>query len=637
MSRPNRALLPLLLALFGVGAWMWLGQDEKAPLATGEAQEAPEREPESGTTLAGESESAGARDEIALPEQAPTEPEVVEEDLEVRPYVTRNLSGTLTLLDEHGNGPFLEDGAFGFWLWQGEDRSYHEVIVERGKWETLLPADVRISLGEVELGGRVAAFLAEDGPPIEIPPSGVLDLEAYLPHKSILRVYDMTSREELNDVTVVFRPKSEASVTHPGSFGAENRVVEGVNSPIELEARAGYRIDESLTYYVKAAGYGWGRITLKHSTGGAHEIFLRSGGALAVKLSEFEPDLFPTFRLWSFGRPFAEVPLEWEREFQIDDIPAGYYFAAVEIGRDWNNVVRIASEEVEIHPGAVTSIQLTLDEGPEYKRADLTGTLIVPSEWKLPSFRILLRLQDKVASRRESFRMASSVELANIPGREDAWSFRFPELIEGTWQFGIEPTLYATRIQVEVDREGEIEIRVPPPADWIVKARDPHTGNAAAIEELEYNVPGGYTTQAKAGERIEGRVGEFSIRAPQGRVTITARGENYWEARERVVLDAPEGEVVIDVPSLCGVQVAITHNGSRISWGESYVMLKDSEGAILDINASLDDSAVVLYAKEPGAYIVELHELEGYQAPSPIDVLIEAAEVAEIEIPVVRE
>ena len=638
MSKSTRFLMFVLAGLAGIAIWLVLTADQP--------------ESEGAASVRGDAEFADIRSanlDVATPDEGNREglqnPAHVSDDSEgaaqaevIKPYVTHDLNGTLTLLDEFGNGPFLEDGTFAFWLWQEDDASYHEVQVERGVWETVLPHGVRISLAEVELGGRIAAFNAEGGPPIAVPASCYLELEAYLPKASRLRVYANDTRAELDQVTVVMERRGITYRQHPGEFGEENRVVENASSPIELEVVSGVRIDEFVTYFIRAPGYGWESLKMQHSVGGTYNVYLEPAGSLEVNLSEFDPGLFPAFRLWRYGKPFLVHPLSWERELKFDHIDEGLYLASVDIGPNWRNLERLGEAEVQIHAGGMTVVDLELSAGKKHERGQLKGTLVVPPEWDLQSFRILLRLSGAVASKRDSMRLATDVELANVPGRENAWRFDFPDLIAGTWKFGVEPTLFTINVEVTSEESEDTVIELPPPADWIVRTIDRDTREPALVEELRYLVPDCYTSQARLAERGS-RSNEFKIRAPLGRVVLRTAGEGYRSSSKSVVLDAATGEIELEVRGECGVTLTGRLGRRQIPWKENWrVWANERGGDGRTYESELGDGSMRLFFSEPGEYIikVEVTDDDEFVVASEVHVVVEAGSFSSAEVELVR-
>ncbi len=635
MSNPTRVLLFVLVALAGLGIWLFVIPDSSD---SGEVASEPgdvRFVPESGANLDVPEVEPPIREVLQV--EADTREETQQENPEMKivPYVTHELRGTLTLLDELGNGPFLESGSFSFWIWQRDEPSLHEVQVQRGEWETVLPDGVRISMAEVELGGRVAAFVAEDGPPIDVPASGYLELEAYIPKASVLRVYGLDTQAELDQITVIVE-RRESLLQHPGEFGAENRVVEGAASPIELSAVSGVRINQVVTYFVKAQGYGWSSLQVKHSDGGDRQIYLTRSGALEVHLSEFDPELYPTFRLWRWRRPVFETTLNWERELKIEDLEAGEYTASVDIGRNWRQLERLGEAQVTIHAGGTSVVDLQLSSGPQYARGHLSGVLVVPSEWNLNSFRLFARLQSEVASKRDSVRVASSVELANVAGREDAWQFHFPDVIAGEWQLGVEPTLYATVETVTSEETEGLLIEVPPPAQWTVRCIDPHTRKPALIEELRFGRVLGYTPERELAERgAEPNV--FHIRAPIGRVSLRAEGEGYRRVNRTFDLDAREGEIELEVPSECGIELEAHVNGRSIAWPEIiWVGAGTEDGSGFSYNHKVREGRFCLLVNEPGVYKIEIDDLEGFEPIPAFEVAIEPGDFGRADVELVR-
>lgn len=638
MSKPTRVLLAALAVLVCLGIWLVLtaSQPDTGELASSRAG--------SGTSSAvgahlnvpkSESET---REELRTETSEPDATSDAAPAIVIEPYVTRDLSGTLTLTDEFGNGPFLQSGTFAFWLWEQDETSYHEVQVENGEWETVLPGGVRISLAEVELGGRVAAFIAEDGPPIDVPANGYLELEAYLPKVSTLRVVAAESGVELDQITVVVERKGLPFRQHPGETGFENQVVEGASSPIELRAVQGVRIDEEVTYFVMAPSFAWTSFVMKHSIGGAYQVALKPAGSLLVRLSDDDPDPGPVFRLRQRGVPVLRYWLGWGKELLIENLAAGDYNASVEIGRDWRFVHRLGEAEVKIHAGGRTVLDLEITDGPDFDHAPLRGIVVVPSEWELSSFRLLLRLKGEIALRSESLALASSVELANVEGRDDAWHFDFPDLIASEWLVGVEPTLYAVKVQVAVGESEQIEIAVPPPADWVVRTVDRHTGEPAFVDEVRYSVPGGYTSEKRLAEK-GGAANEFKIRAPFGRVVLVAEGAGYRRAIARIELDASEGEYVFEVGSECGVDMALRSGGRSVQWPEEAwtAVSKEWDGDGHSYGEEIQGEKMRVFFTHPGEYQLEIIDLEGYSEVPAFRVIVEVGTFTEVEVQATRE
>lgn len=592
---------------------------------------------------------AVGRSEDAEPERAPVgavvpdledEPAAGVEPPEFEPYTTTALKGTITLIDEHGNGPFLEDGSFFLYLWDRGETSYHEVTVERGEWETDLPSGVRLSLGEVELGERPTIFLAPEGQPIEIPLSGFLELDAQWPAATRLRVRARDTGAELNEVTLVHGRGRTVIGTHPGHFGAESHLLKSVPSPIELPLVPGARMDEGVSYFARAPGYSWNRIHLACGDGRTHDLYLDPSGSLSVELSEFDPITFPSFRLWRLSpggqwenSVLYERALEWEREFEIEGLPAGDFRATVDIGGIWNRVSRLASEDVKIFPGLEASVSLQLAEGPQYDRATLAGTVIVPREWDLPGFRLHLRLTSDTVSERDGTRMQSGIELSAVEGRDDAWTFRFEKLVVGTWRVGVSPTMFATF--VELPREGvqDCVIEVPKPAVANVRCIDRHTREDIEVESLQWRSSPSYTNQRRQAEPA-GRPGRFTFRAPVGEVSLVARGEGIRHDVERFELLEGENELVLELRRAAGIVLALRAGGRPLEWPADL----DADAVHTEnedwgwYTYSVNDGKLTLYVSEPGSYRVEVETLEGYDPVPAFDVLVAPASFTEHEI-----
>ena len=621
------AALVVWLARPGDGGGVGAIVPEEAP--TLEPQAVPESTvPESAAPPA----ERGQERELA---EAPQEAATVAAPSDAEPGDEVELVGTIVVEDEGGEEHAQENGWFRLISWRGSGGSGEGVEVVAGTWRATVAADVTLGVQEIELGGRRAATLGEDR--IPLPADGRVELRARWFRGTTLRVLDVETRMDLEDVTVVHAeawPRPEGS--HPGEVSDVRTVVREADSPLALpamELKGGM-------FHVAAPGRAWKRISLDALQGGERIVVLEPGGALEIEIVGETGDPGAKLRVRAPNRlPVAELDLGDRPRLVLEGLPIGLARVAVELGKWWDDPVVLGRGEATIEAGGRARLRLMIEPAPLAEAVPFGGEVVVPVEWELDRFLLVLKLLDPpLGGREEAVRLSSRV-LAPVAERPGTWRWEHPNAQAGRYELELYPLYFSTTVEVGPGGDENVRLEAPPPGEVLVRTVDARTGAEIEVELVLWNcarpegVRGGGLGRA---ERDTG-TGLWRVRAPQGEVEVRARAEGYSDGKQTVRLDERPRELELRLERRFGIRVTLRDGSITVPW-ERGVMLacRPARGEALRPTWIAGGPVAHLPVPAPGTYLVTLPELAGYEPVPEQEVYVGEDGPAELVVELAR-
>ncbi|MEW6742383.1 MAG: hypothetical protein AB1486_06460 [Planctomycetota bacterium] len=209
------------------------------------------------------------------------------------------LDGVFVVVDESGQEHSDKSGRFTLVARAGDDVEWTEdVQVSAGCWRTTLPEKVELEVTRPTLGGQEVVV---DQARWSIPADHHLVIHGRLVNPLILHVLGAQWLDELQDVTVVVRPRTLFSDErpYPGEYSRGEILAESVGSPIALKpgAECSWQLHSAATLWAKAPGHAWGTTELADFRNGEGRLILKRAGELEVSLVTAGPAFATRFGL----------------------------------------------------------------------------------------------------------------------------------------------------------------------------------------------------------------------------------------------------------------------------------------------------------------------------------------------------
>ena len=639
--RPGLALLILgyVLAVgFVVGglfAVRWQAPPPEEPLAAGPA---PLAEPPPPDPLP-------ARPAIPLPEPEHRETQAPALLVEEEPARTEQLEpgivleGTLSVADERGAEHSTESGSFELHATPLEPPASaperHVVGVESGRWRFRAPLGSQLSVGPMQLGGR-AAF--PETSRLDLPPraadgdSVAVALRARWAPLCRLRVVARAGGQDLSGIELVGGlGGARGRLVHPGEGGAP--LAREATSPIQLPDLA-----STQTYWARAPGFAWGRITFDHREGGERTLALEPACELVVHLAGAVPDAGHLVRLYRSegGEPEYEGRFPAQGALHVQALAPGHAFVQLERGEWVGAVEPLATAEVVLAAGEARSVTLAAPSGAAPLPAvALEGRLVLPGAWAREApLLVLARLDAQGSPAGGEIVLETASMEAPQPGQL-RWSAGLQT--PGRWLAEVRPLQVRRLFELGAGGERELEIRVPEPAELRVSALDAATGEAVREGEVRWFVqpPPGLARWPQAS--IAAPAGRASLVLPAGEVHVSVSAPGYTERSDTLSLAPGTSEHVVRLQARCDLRVVLLDGAETLAYLPGMpIHAREIGGPGRAVRWARDGEDCLLGLSGPGRYSLEVGELPGYQAPEPREVEVRAGEPAEVRIPLAR-
>ncbi len=591
------------------------------------------------------------------------------------------IQGSVVFKDSDGILHRRKDGILEVYVRSGNEAgSKHTTVAIRdGCWSMEVPSGHSIEFTQLQTDERLAQIVNEG--PFEFESDAFLELHARIPRATILKVVDDRGLD-LQGVIVRYSPDGAASNwADLLELPLQALVVKcDVASPFELEPLDGVFDIWQGSFSVSASGYATKLITLDFAEGGTTVVALPPAGGLEVILLNYLPPPAPSREklreieeiLQEAGRRFLVNALEgiqgfqpsrapvikiWEDEslkvdpeasdlqstlqetdplvrearpksdgtYRCSDLESGRYQISVVIDEipTLGSVV-LGASEAEIFSGETTTVTIALDPIPQVQPLPtVSGTLFVPPEWQYEWLGIGFEPTGQVGG---------------VPGRgvhpklsgepsspSGIYSWSIQDMYPGTYEVIIEPFGFRDVIEVRRGFESGIELRVPAPADVVIRFMDDRGRVAGSVKRMLWQSTGSLQSsgpsQSRALQRFGGsaenrvRDGVARFQAPVGEIQVQVEAVGFAEHEEATVLVVGKNEITLILESLPGVSLKYDHDRMP-----SHLWINDTElreiggdGRLVHWVEEPSMGVTWLGASKPGQYELHIGSLEGYE------------------------
>lgn len=650
MKPPNvsQLVVAVLVLLGGALFFLWnLGSPSAAPARVLEpAVEAGEADPGCLPDL-GEARVAPPEKEARTP--VASEGSAVDEPGPEAVVAADTRQGRVVLVEDSGVERSDLDGTIEVILWRGRSGSSKELEVTGGAFELELDGADRISVTELSLDGRNAVpdeshsqLSLEEGPIV---------VRAHWPRELRLSVLDAAAGVHLGGITVA---RSEGwlmdDMQHPGAVTPSRTVVVDGSSSLSLFPSSREVRSADTTWFVHSPGYAWQPVHLDLSYGGEREVRLEPGGDVEVRIVGERPGGKLCLRFRTEGRedsrPLAEVELRGEAPVEVVGLPVGTFRLTLESGHWFEDPVEYGGIELTVAAGGRSVHDLVIDVPTEVQLARLAGRVVLPAEWGLDAFRLTAELDGTPPAGAEAKRELRRSAMEKLPGTPDTWAFDFGELPLGEYDVQLSnggwPRVLEYAIRVRLGPGGVLDanIEVPPPGTVVLRLVDPDLGEAAEVDHLFWSpVPaGGGWMRVNVGVQREEGSDHFEFRAPIGTIVLGSFGGDYVSLHEEVEIGPGRNELSYPLRRNCPLVIRFFDGETPVPFTQHWYPRPehlDGEGELLFAGGREGGFGTAL--SEPGRYVFELPEIEGFEPVPPHTITVRRGEETEYRVQLVRE
>lgn len=618
-ARPMHAALAVLVALVGLGAWLWLdssriqlasppaaGRNVPPPAVAAAPPVSPAARParfEVGSPGDGERDTAGSQGVRDLPFE---------------------LHGKLTMVDATGHELSPVDGELRLIAWAAFGNVDLKAPVRAGEWRVPLERRERVThltLSAFDLDGQARRIESPRGD-LPVPPDGYLEVRVRESVETLLQVRDAATHRELSGVTVVSVPGQAIDVSaHPGVDFAERILVADARSPFDLpDERPLLFAKQIRRLLIGAEGYAWARREVDASRG-PYVVGLERGGDLEVELHGVDPRLPTELRLRLDGAagPHASVRLDGDGPVLLRGLPGREFLVSVETGEWWAHPFTVAAARVRITVGETARVQLDLPPLPYATSVAAAGRFLVPKAWRLERATFGIERQDPPDGPMELPQMGSTARSEAAGGECDVFEWRFEKLRPGRHRIGLVEPGFGAFLDVPPGGIEGVELRVPDPATLRVRIVDAASG--ADVEGVQVM----WSAVGDSGERATGihpaefdaRTHVHTIRAPIGQVALDVWDWRYLPCHERADVERGESEVTLRMVRACGLSLALRDGDVPIpipeTWYQRPQPVDGTEGE--PTLTQIDGGVLRVMLSSPGSYTLLPPKLEDYRQP----------------------
>lgn len=591
------------------------------------------------------------------------------------------ISGTVTVQDETGKTHPSEDGSFRIMMWTDNTGSPHSAKVVKGKWTTRVPPDVELSFSDFLIGGRLAKS-EEVSNRMPIPEDGKIDFTVRWFPESRLHVKDQDSGIELYDVDVAIGDSFNFSISdypidcHP--------IYSNVQSPLILGNKwvEGYFSNNGENkYHARSPGYAWGSTKVDLHKGGDFFIHLERGGELVVKIHNLDLSVDVFLRLRDtkesyYAKHIERIPdklsnpeintyldkvkkrtqedsfdgrggtIILERELynynpvHISSLKAGQYIVSAEIG-DWlDKPIVLGCKKVEVRVGERTSVDLHLDASPVRTTAPFKGSLILPSEWELETFRLVLSLEDVSLGHVKDYKAFEANEMDRSEKAMDTYFWDAGFVQPGLYKARVHPLDYVTTINVGPEGNVNAVVDVPPPAQVSMQIVEASTGAIADIDQIYWHIGKPHQVGSYRSEtvKINPDTNCFDFKAPSCDILVQVRGSEYRFPKPfgyPLTIVPGSNTLTVEIEKSCGFILVFKDGDKILPHDEDWEIKPYPEKGMLSYGRSPHPDGRRFTVK-PGTYMFKIPNIPGYKPVEDQTVHVRANEFLRHEIQLER-
>lgn len=528
------------------------------------------------------------------------------------------VSGHFILTDCSGRELTTLDGQFELITRLNGERKTQPVPIRRGSFSFTVPNPSDFFVHDLELTGREVR----------------LDIEKELtgPHedqKMILTAHDQCGvrLEVVDDSTGAQLTGLE--IWSEGELDSSTRAIpatEGCDHIAGAETSPVFLPEVDLdwgtirTYWVRAEGYTWGKVSVDHTSSGDHKLRLHPAGALHVRVEGLERarmgGVHAWLNLWSLedNELLAYAQLKPSFTHRWEAVRPGAYRVSVDLGDHWDDPLPLGAARVELTSSVEAKLVIEASP-PEIPLGPVrvSGVVRAHEYWREEGLSLGFHGLGET-ERWEGVRPSlSASELRPDPSDPGIlhWTKELP--CEGAWQvtvgrIGIHKDFNASMINTPL-----VEVTVPDPAQLSIQVRDATTGHVLPSIGVGYRYLDRTLHQGIVWPSLDYRPGSgtHSMAMPAGRVALRIYCEGYTGIEEERDLAIGEHELSYQLEPCARVDLKFLDGSTTIP-----MSLFDVELEVSPLEGEGEVSEVWLQGlvfSQPGAYRVRFLGLAGYR------------------------
>lgn len=558
-----------------------------------------------------------------------------------------SIQGLISVTGADGRARDHEDGTITLAILTSTTHEARTVVIESGAFQFECDPGSHARVDGIVLGGR-RALLVGGGSERPLRASGEWIVRARWTTGAVLRVLDAKTRRELEGVEIV-RPRTAggSSAMDPGID--HERVLEAASSPIEIARRADIEASGLDVLFVRARGFAWGRVEVRHDSEREHVVELGPGGDVSVQVEGFDAARPSVLRVRrgaeTANEPWVERSLQASGAVALESLPVGILMLTVEHG-DWWSVPRVLGGiEVDVLPGARVDARIRIEIEPRVATVDLAGTIHLPKEWNVavPALQVV---------RLDSFDVesvhAGTPATVTAASSADRWLWTTAGVEPGAYELRLLEPAFGVLVDVDAAGRRDVDIEVPEATRIRVTCVDDATGAASDLEDLYW-----FAERATSGREpthaplraasgafnaaiATGRA-SFEIVAPRGRIHLVPGGDRYAGAETIVSALGPSAEAIVRLQPATELVLRLTSAGAVVPWNSSWSeTIRAVEGDGVGWAFATNERGRVLRFTKPGRYRIQLAPLPGFAALPEFEVEAQAYTKREHVIELVR-
>ena len=522
----------------------------------------------------------------------------------------------------------------------GIDNRSRSVSVVNGSFAFEAPASAMIRFYSAVLDERPARVIAPSTP-VLAQSSGAVRVFIRYDALATLNVLSAETGEALTGIEVVrLQDFHRSTLEHPGWPLATDYRLEESESPVSLDGRLGM-IGSAVVLHVRAAGHEWKRLTVDLVAGGERDVLLFPAADLALQLDGAIDREDIKLRIRppeSYGIPFMEMPIQGVSSQLIQGMPAGTWNASLESGH-WNLNPTVYSDvlfEVRLNEQNVLSMTVPNDDE---ERSDLAGTVFVPDGWYLDNFTVRIRPtgagSDPV---NDTLNLPSAEMGVEEIGGGLLYSWGPVRVKHGSYGILVLPVGYGDLFEVGEEDLLNADLELPPPVDiqvtTLIKGTAGELATPGLIRWTPVRAPGVPGTGAVPVPAVDDGLFEFQV--PVGDVILSVSDQAYVPKHKQVTVTFDgDNQFEMELEPAMGMALLLDDNGTSIPWDISWHPLVEPRNQVLTRGRT--GSGYRILVKQPGEYMIELPEMDGFYPMDPFPVTCVPGEVLEVVIPLEAE
>lgn len=644
-------MLLALLATLLAGVALYFAFGEAQPLAeldpgvqTPEESSEPQREP--AVLAAGENSAA---EPATIPGEQREALAVVPHESEVDSAEAKDarvITGRVIVTDESGAEWKEATGAIVLDLWVGNTGKSVTLSLVQGQFSTKSDSFDYFTVDDLDLNGRKAALT---NPEQEYREHEDVVVYAHWPKLTTLSVIGDDTGVHLTDVTLIANDDWRTDdFSHPGAIGGET-IVERQNSPIELTQPTGQVLRNTSSYFVHSPGYAWKLVRLYLANGGEREVRLQPGGTVEVRLIGALPKGKQRLRLHRLehgalnGVPYTEAAANPNKVTSFEGLRTGDYQVRVEAGDWFQRPAVLGKTPFSLNAGDIVSVDVVLDPVEEIAKARIAGTIELPQAWNLEDFQ--LEAEPKHATVAGEMKTVT-LDRSDMQGGGSRWSFEFRPLPVGAYELilyaGGWPRTFEIKKSVSLPPDGldDVHFEVGPPAQVVLLLINGENGEPAEISSVHWSaIDAGENSGTGYVNVSPVEPGRFEITMPVGEATVGAFATGFTSLNERLTIQPGVNEFTITVHRECPLTIVFLDGETVIPMPDEYWFPDpdhlDGDGELLYVSGNTDGEYRTALG-EPGRYVFEIPEFDGYEPIPDQTITVKRGEVTRHVVQLVR-